>query len=63
MTRRLTLHDLLLAVNESARTEAEAVATLVHLVNSGRVRLGGALRGARIDLADASVRTVLAGAA
>jgi hypothetical protein len=46
----LTLLDLVAAVSESAASEAEVVATVVHLVNSGIVRLCGNFRGARFDL-------------
>jgi hypothetical protein len=42
--------DLVKAVSENATTEAEVVATVVHLVNSGLVRLCGNFRGARFDL-------------
>jgi len=38
------------AVSEQARSEAEVIATIVYLVNSGRVRLCGTFKGARIDL-------------
>jgi hypothetical protein len=37
-------------VNAHCRTEAELIATVVHLVNSGRVRLCGTFKGARFDL-------------
>lgn len=56
MTLETTLLDLVSAVNEVTATEDEAVATIVHLVNSGRVRLGGTFRGARIELAEATPR-------
>ena len=45
-----TLLDLVTAVRTYARTDAEVVATVVHLVNSGRVQLGGNFRGARFEL-------------
>jgi hypothetical protein len=35
----VTLRDLISAVEEFAETENEIVATIVHLVSSGRVRL------------------------
>jgi hypothetical protein len=54
MTLRLTLLDLVRAVSESAANEAEVVATVVHLVNSGVVQLAGNFRGARFDLGTAS---------
>jgi len=39
-----TLLELVCAVGDSAGNEHETIATLVHLVRSGRVRLIGALR-------------------
>ncbi len=51
MKAQTTLLELLSVVNDVAKTEDEAIATIVHLVNSGTVRLGGTFRGARIDLA------------
>ena len=50
MTRNVTLLDLVNAISEQARNEAEVIATVVYLVNSGRVRLCGTFRGARFDL-------------
>ena len=50
MTPNFTLLDLVNAVSEQARSEAEVIATIVYLVNSGRVRLCGIFKGARIDL-------------
>lgn len=47
MARDVTLLDLVTAVCENARSEAEVVATIIHLVNSGTVRLCGSFRGAR----------------
>ena len=47
----ITMADLVDAVSENARTEAEIVATVVYMVNSGAVRLRGRLNGARIELA------------
>jgi hypothetical protein len=52
MTTTTTLLDLVNAVSAHARSDAEVVATIVHLVNSGAVRLGGTFRGARFALAD-----------
>ena len=49
MARNVTLLDLLDAVSEFAGSDAELVATVVHMVNSGKVRLCGAFRGARFD--------------
>lgn len=50
MALQLTMLDLVKAVSDSAATEAEVVATVVHLVNSGIVQLCGNFRGARFDL-------------
>jgi hypothetical protein len=50
MTQDITLLDLVVAVSEHTKTEAEVIATVVHLVNSGIVRLCGNFRGARFDL-------------
>ena len=50
MAHDVTLLDLVTAVAKSARTDAEIVATVVYLVNSGRVRLCGNFKGARFDL-------------
>jgi hypothetical protein len=46
---QLTLLDLIEAVAEVADSEDEIVSVVAHLVNSGRVRLVGSFRGARID--------------
>jgi|GEM_PF-1757326 len=45
-----TLLDLVQAVNAYAESEEEVVATVAHLINSGRVLLCGNFAGARIDL-------------
>ena len=50
MKAQTTLLDLVTAVSDVANNEDEVVATVVHLVNSGAVRLCGNFRGARIDL-------------
>lgn len=50
MGTQLTMLDLVQAVSAYARTDAEVVATVVYLVNSGAVRLCGNFRGARFDL-------------
>jgi hypothetical protein len=52
MARNMTMLDLVIAVQDHARTDAEVVATLAHLINSGAVRLCGTFKGARIDLGD-----------
>jgi len=58
----ITLKDLFEAVDANSRSESETVATIAYLVNSGRVRLAGTLRGARFDLGapTASARVVAA---
>ena len=50
MGRNVTLLDLVNAVAEHARSDAEVVATVVWMVNQGHVRLCGTFRGARFDL-------------
>jgi hypothetical protein len=55
MVLRSTLLELVKAVSDYAETDAEIVATVVHLVNSGQVRLCGNFRGARFDLATTDV--------
>jgi hypothetical protein len=50
MVLQLTMLDLVKAVSDSAATEAEVVATVTHLVNSGIVQLCGNFRGARFDI-------------
>lgn len=50
MKAQTTLLELVTAVNDVAESEDEVIATVVHLVNSGAVRLCGSFRGARIDL-------------
>jgi hypothetical protein len=52
MTTTATLLDLVSAVSAYAGSGAEVVATIVHLVNSGTVRLIGNFRGAPFDLDD-----------
>ena len=44
-----TLLDLVYSVSLFAQTEAEVVATVAHLVNSGRVQLCGNFAGAKIS--------------
>jgi hypothetical protein len=50
MALDMTLLDLVNAVSAQARSEDETIATVVYLVNSGRVRLCGNFKGARFDL-------------
>ena len=49
MARKTTLLDLVTAVSEYSRTDAEVIATVIHMVNTGSVRLCGTFRGARFD--------------
>jgi len=44
-----TMLDLVNAVTECAHSEAEVVATVVFLVNSGAVRLCGNFKGMRFE--------------
>jgi hypothetical protein len=55
-----TLLDLVAAVSQHARTEAEVIATVVYLVNSGKVVLCGNFRGARFDCEAEPLRGVAA---
>ena len=57
---KATLLDLVTAVSPFARTEAELIATVVYLVNSGKVTLCGNFRGARFDCDAEGLREVLA---
>lgn len=52
MARDTTLLDLVRTLNETTATEAELIETVVHLLNSGTVRLCGIFRGSKIDLSD-----------
>ncbi len=54
MKVQTTLLELVTALNDACDTEDEVVATIVHLVNSGAVRLCGIFRGARIDVRGSS---------
>jgi len=54
MPVNVTLLELVHAVMSFARSDEEIVATIVHLVNSGQVRLCGSFRGARFRLEDAA---------
>jgi len=55
-----TLLELVTAVSQFARTEAEVIATVVYLVNSGKVMLCGNFRGARFDCDAEALREVAA---
>jgi hypothetical protein len=43
-----TLLDLVRAVSEECSSEAEVVATVLHILGTGRARLCGSLRGASL---------------
>ncbi len=47
---KATLLDLVQAVSDYATSDAEVVATVASLINSGKVWLCGTFAGARIDL-------------
>jgi len=46
--RESTLLDLVQSVMSEAKNDEEVVATIVYLINSGRVRLCGSFAGAKI---------------
>ena len=48
----VTLLELVDALSDETPSDTEVVAAVVHLVNSGIVRLCGNFRGARFDLRD-----------
>ena len=50
MTLDMTLLEIVNAVADCATSDAEVIATVVHMVNSGAVRLCGNFKGARFDL-------------
>lgn len=62
MTQDITLLDLVDILTEVAATEADVIATVVQLVNSGSVCLCGNFRGQRFDesilFADEAARAV-----
>jgi hypothetical protein len=60
MQTRATLLDVVNAVNEFAESETEVIATVVYLVNSGRVRLCGNFAGARFKLGSTTTAPSLA---
>ncbi len=49
--RTTTLLDLVQAIVDTGASEREVVATVTRLVNSGRVQLVGAFRGADVRIA------------
>ena len=58
MTPKVTMLDLVNAISMDAESEEEVIATVVYMVNSGRVRLNGNFRGCRFDMG--SLPTALA---
>ena len=52
MKPQVTMLDLVTAVSQDAHTEAEVIATVAYMVNSGHVRLRGNFRDCRFSLAD-----------
>ena len=60
MTLNVTLLDLVNAVSEQARNDAEVIATVAYLVNSGRAQLRGTFKGARFDLRTLDARRTAA---
>lgn len=52
---RTTLLDLVTAVSSVTDSEAEVIATVARLVNSGTVTLCGNFRGERFDLAELGI--------
>ncbi len=49
MAHNVTLLDLVNAVAEHARSDAEVIATVVWMVNQGHVRLCGTFKGTRCE--------------
>ena len=60
MTRMTTLLDLVMEVSTSASSEAELIATVVSLVNSGQATLCGSFRGSRFDPTELGITAELA---
>ena len=46
--KEFTFLELMEKISEAAKNDDEVLATVTHLVNSGRVRFGGDLAGAKI---------------
>lgn len=53
MAFTVTLSELVTAVSDCAQSENEVVATVVHMICSGQVRLRGDFTGAHIDFSSA----------
>ena len=47
--QRVTLLELVTAISESTADDREVVNTVLHLLETGRVRLCGNFRGSKID--------------
>ena len=58
MSLDMTLLELVNAVADYAPSDAEVIATVVHMVSSGAVRLCGNFKGARLDLGGMESRAV-----
>ena len=50
MIRRITLLELVQAVQEHAQSDDEVVAVITHLVNTGRVTLRGIFAGRQVRI-------------
>jgi hypothetical protein len=50
MIPQTTMLNLVSTVSELTPSEAEVIATVVHMVNTGKVELIGCFRGRRFDL-------------
>ena len=57
MALTVTLSDLVTAVSDCAQSENEVVATVIHMINSGQVRLSGSFSGAQVDFASRRIAT------
>ena len=49
MALTVTLRELVTAVSDYAQSHNEVVATVIHMINSGQVKLRGSFDGARVD--------------
>ena len=59
MSNDMTLLELVNAIADYASSDAEVIATVVQLVNSGAVRLCGNFKGERFDLGTLECQTAL----
>ena len=50
MKPQVTMLDLVTAIAQDASSEAEVIATVAYMVNSGHVRLRGNFKGCRFSL-------------